>query len=79
MAIYHLCANIDGLLKQCSSRKLDNLFEMRNGQAKEELLKLKSEGKKLIPSEGCKHFDPYEHGCQCRLYDEDGNRIKEDF
>lgn len=75
MAITHICANIDGLLKNCTSKKLDNLFDMQNGEAKKELLALKAKGHKLIPSQGCKHFHPID-GCQCRYYDNDGNKIK---
>lgn len=75
MAIFHLQTNIAGLLRNCNAKKLDRLFDMQNGEAKKELLALQAKGHKLLPSEGCKHFDPFEKGCQCRYYDSEGNKI----
>ena len=69
MAIYHIQTNITGLLRNCSPKKLDNLFGMSNGDAKKEILKLRSKGHKLIPSSNCKHFDPTGGGCRCREFE----------
>jgi hypothetical protein len=69
MAKFHLVSSIDGLLRNHSSKKLDSLFDMRNGEAKKELQELKAKGDKFIGSEGCKHFDP-KLGCRCRFYDD---------
>ena len=76
MAKYHMTTNIAGLLRNCNTRKLGLLFDMNGSEAKKELLALQAKGHKFLPSENCKHFDPFEHGCQCRFYDEDGNKIE---
>lgn len=68
MATFHLTANIEGMLRNYSAKKLDNLFDMHGGEAKKELQRLKSLGHKLIPSENCKHFHPV-LGCRCRYHE----------
>ena len=75
MSIRHLQTNIAGLLRNCTTKKLGDLFDMNGKEAKRELQALQAKGHKLLPSEDCKHFDPFEHGCQCRIYDSEGNKI----
>lgn len=75
MTIYHLSSNIATLLRIHTEKKLDYIFDTKNGEAKKELLRLQSLGHKLLPSANCKHFDPFEKGCQCRYFDSEGNRI----
>jgi ElaB/YqjD/DUF883 family membrane-anchored ribosome-binding protein len=72
MAIYHLTTNIAGLLKNCKTdKKLGLLFGMDGKEARKELKELLAKGHKLLPSENCKHFDPFEHGCQCRFHQDE--------
>lgn len=68
MAIYHLTTNIAGLLRNCTDRKLGLLFDMNGKQARKQLQKKIDNGEKLLPSEGCEHFDPKE-GCLCRFHE----------
>ena len=75
MAISHLQTSIAGLIENCTIKKLGLLFNMDGTKAKKELLSLQAKGHKYLPSEGCNHFDPLE-GCQCRFYDDKGNKIK---
>lgn len=75
MGTFHLQTNIDGLLRNNTPKKLGNLFCMNGNEVVKELKRLKSLGHKLLPSQGCKHFDPFEKGCECGYYDENGNRI----
>lgn len=63
MAIHHIGANIEGLLRQKDS-VLKNLLGMPARQARAELEALRAKGDKYIPSENCTHFDPLK-GCQC--------------
>ena len=72
MAIYHLQTNIEGLLRNVkSTKKLGLLFDMDGNEAKKQLKELLAKGHKLLPSENCKHFDPFEKGCQCRFHQEE--------
>ena len=70
----HLVTNIAGLMRNCNDSKLGKLFDMNGKEARKQLQALLDKGDRLLPSEGCKHFDSQE-GCQCRYYDADGNRI----
>jgi hypothetical protein len=70
---YHLSASIEGLLKNCTTKKLGKLFNMPGLEAKKELLRLKAKGHTLIPAEGCDNFDPFEHGCLGHLDDSGEN------
>lgn len=75
MAIFHLTTNIAGLMRNCTDKKLGDLFDEDGAEVRIELQKLLDKGHKLLPSEGCKHFYPVE-GCQCRYYDSDGNKLE---
>ena len=76
MAIIHLTTNIKGLLMNCKTeKKLGLLFDMDGKEAKRQLLELLEKGHVFLPSDNCKHFDPFVNGCECRFYDENGNKI----
>lgn len=74
MAIYHMTTNIAGLLRNCSNKKLGQLFEMDGKEARKELQALLDKGDRLLPSDNCKHFDP-ELGCRCRFHESVGEKI----
>ena len=67
MAVIHLCSNINSLLRDYSAVRLGDIFEMDGEEVIKQLKELQSKGHKLLPSEGCEHFDPFEKGCQCRF------------
>jgi hypothetical protein len=74
MAIYHLTTNIEGLLRNYKDKRLGKFFDMDGAEARKQLQLLLDKGDRLLPSEGCKHFDP-QMGCRCRYYNEDGSLI----
>ena len=72
---FHICANIEGLLRD-SDKRLGRLLGMPGKQARFELQDLKDKGHKLIPSSGCDNFDPFEHGCLGHTDDGEKNPCK---
>lgn len=70
--IYHLTSNIAGLMRNNTDKDLTQLFDMDGKKARKQLQKLKNKGHKLIPSAGCKHFDPVE-GCTCRFHQQEND------
>ena len=79
MSIYHIQSNIAGLLRNCTDETLEDLFNMTAKEARKQLQELLDKGHKLLPSTGCKHFDPFEHGCQCRFHENDFDETKPEY
>ncbi len=66
----HMCGDIQGMLnhfgkgrKKLTFMTRDDGTPMGHNEAIGNLKKLQFEGKKLIKSEGCYRFDPYDKGC----------------
>lgn len=68
MAKWHLQTSIEGLMR-LKDKKLGKIFDMNGQEVRKELQSLLDKGHKLLKSEGCEHFDPYEKGCQCGYYE----------
>lgn len=68
MTVYHISANIEGLLRQHRRKKIDFLRDdngraLSDKEARAELARLQSLGHKLIGASGCEGFDPFGGGC----------------
>lgn len=68
MTIYHISADIKGLLRQYRRKKIDFLQDdngrtFSDKEARAELARLQSLGHKLIGAPGCEGFDPLGGGC----------------
>lgn len=74
MAVHHISASINGLLKQKDSL-LGRLFGMAGSEARSQLMALKEKGDKYIASENCKNFNPLT-GCCCAENDKGDVKIK---
>ena len=66
---YHMAVNIEGLLRNYKNRNMNGLLLDDNGkrlsdtEARAYLNDCLSKGIKLITSQECEGFDPYENGC----------------
>jgi len=65
---YHLCTNIEGLLRNTKGKKI-NFFQDETGrtltdkEVRDNIKELQAKGHKLIGSGDCEGFDPFGGGC----------------